>query len=78
MPNAVIAHEPDGEFDRAALLAKAKALPGIDGMDLVPSVTSAQRYEWDQTSWTLGDGYGGAARRDIASSPSTTGSSATY
>ena len=36
MPNAVIAHNPDGEFDRAALLAEAKAWPGIDGMDLVP------------------------------------------
>ena len=58
MPNAVIAHEPSGEFDRAALLAQAKAWPGIDGMDLVPSVTSAQRYDWDQTSWTLEGGYG--------------------
>jgi carbamoyl-phosphate synthase small subunit len=58
MPNAVIAHDPSGEFDRAALAAEAKAFPGIDGMDLVPSVTSAQRYDWDQTSWTLGTGYG--------------------
>jgi len=58
MPNAVIAHRPDGEFDRDALLAEAKAWPGIDGMDLVPSVTSMQRYEWDQTSWKLGCGYG--------------------
>src|SRR5580658_7497155 len=33
MPNAVIAHNPDGEFDRPALLAEAKAWPGIDGMD---------------------------------------------
>jgi carbamoyl-phosphate synthase small subunit len=58
MPNAVIAHNPDGEFDRAALAAEARAWPGIDGMDLVPGVTSAQRYEWDQTSWRLGAGYG--------------------
>ena len=58
MPNAVIAHNPDGEFDRAALVAEARAWPGIDGMDLVPGVTSAQRYEWDQTSWRLGAGYG--------------------
>ncbi len=36
MPNAVIAHDPTGEFDREALLAQAKAWPGIDGMDLVP------------------------------------------
>ena len=64
MPNAVIAHNPDGEFDRAALAAEAAAWPGIDGMDLVPSVTSAQRYEWDQTSWTLERGYGKRAGED--------------
>jgi carbamoyl-phosphate synthase small subunit len=58
MPNAVIAHEPDGRFDRSALAAQAAAWPGIDGMDLVPGVTSAQRYDWDETSWTLGQGYG--------------------
>jgi len=27
MPNAVIAHAPDGQFDRAALVAQAKAWP---------------------------------------------------
>jgi carbamoyl-phosphate synthase small subunit len=58
MPNAVIAHEPKGRFDRNALIAEAAAWPGIFGMDLVPEVTSAQRYGWDETSWTLGKGYG--------------------
>ena len=58
MPNAVIAHHPEGEFDRAALLAKAKSFPGIDGMDLVPDVGATQRYEWDETSWRLEGGYG--------------------
>jgi carbamoyl-phosphate synthase small subunit len=58
MPNAVIAHEPQGRFDRSALIAEAAAWPGIFGMDLVPEVTSAQRYGWDETSWTLGKGYG--------------------
>jgi carbamoyl-phosphate synthase small subunit len=58
MPNAVIAHEPDGQFDRSALAAQAAAWPGIDGMDLVPGVTSTQRFDWDETSWTLGEGYG--------------------
>jgi carbamoyl-phosphate synthase small subunit len=58
MPNAVIAHQPDGEFDREKLIAQAAAWPGIYGMDLVPGVTSAQRYDWDETSWTLENGYG--------------------
>ena len=58
MPNAVIAHSPDGVFDFDALRAKAARWPGIDGMDLVPVVGATQRYEWDETSWTPEHGYG--------------------
>src|SRR5271167_4296231 len=58
MPNAVIAHAPDGAFDLDALRATAARWPGIDGMDLVPAVGSTQRYDWDETSWTLESGYG--------------------
>jgi carbamoyl-phosphate synthase small subunit len=58
MPNAVIAHEPSGTFDLAALKAEARAWPGLEGMDLVPMVTSAQRFTWDETEWRWGEGYG--------------------
>ena len=58
MPNAVIAHAPDGAFDLPALKQEAAGWPGIDGMDLVPSVTTAQRYDWTESTWTLGEGYG--------------------
>ncbi len=58
MPNAVIAHAPDGEFDLDALKKKAREWPGLVGMDLVPMVTSAQRFDWDETPWILGEGYG--------------------
>jgi len=58
MPNAVIAHAPDGRFDVEALKGRAAAIPSMDGLDLVPGVTSAQRYDWDETTWTLGEGYG--------------------
>jgi carbamoyl-phosphate synthase small subunit len=58
MPNAVIAHSPDGAFDLDALRAEAARWPGIDGMDLVPQVGTTQRYGWDETSWTLESGYG--------------------
>ena len=58
MPNAVIAHAPDGVFDRAAMTAQARAWPGIDGMDLVPDVTSSQRSAWDETEWSLERGHG--------------------
>jgi carbamoyl-phosphate synthase small subunit len=58
MPNAVIVHHPDGLFDREALKTKAARLPSMDGLDLVPSVTAAQRYTWDETTWQWGEGYG--------------------
>jgi carbamoyl-phosphate synthase small subunit len=58
MPNAVIAHEPAGEFDLPGLKAQARAWPGLVGMDLVPMVTCAQRFTWDETPWQWGKGYG--------------------
>jgi carbamoyl-phosphate synthase small subunit len=58
MPNAVIAHQPSGRFDLDALKREAKAWPGLVGMDLVPMVTSAQRFTWDETPWRWGEGYG--------------------
>ncbi|MEJ1160407.1 glutamine-hydrolyzing carbamoyl-phosphate synthase small subunit [Prosthecomicrobium sp. N25] len=58
MPNAVVAHDPEGAFDVEALKAEAKAWPGLVGMDLVPGVTAGQTFTWDETSWHLGEGYG--------------------
>ena len=58
MPNAVIAHEPSGRFDLDTLKAQARDWPGIVGMDLVPMVTSAQRFGWDETPWRWGEGFG--------------------
>lgn len=58
MPNAVIAHESSGSFDVDALKDEARRWPGLVGMDLVPMVTSAQRFTWDETPWSWGEGYG--------------------
>src|SRR3954465_361623 len=58
MPNAVIAHAPDGRFDLDALKQEARDWPGLVGMDLVPMVTSGQRFTWDETPWEWGKGYG--------------------
>jgi carbamoyl-phosphate synthase small subunit len=58
MPNAVIAHEPSGKFDLDALKKEAREWPGLVGMDLVPMVTSGQRFTWDQTSWVWNRGFG--------------------
>jgi carbamoyl-phosphate synthase small subunit len=58
MPNAVIAHAPNGMFDLDALKKEARAWPGLVGMDLVPMVTSGQRFTWDETPWEWDKGYG--------------------
>ncbi|MCJ2137870.1 glutamine-hydrolyzing carbamoyl-phosphate synthase small subunit [Methylobacterium sp. J-026] len=58
MPNAVIANDPEGRFDREALKARAAALAPMEGLDLVPPVTSRAASEWSETVWALGNGYG--------------------
>ena len=58
MPNAVIAHAPDGRFDTDALKREAAAFPGMVGLDLAKEVTSGQSYDWDETAWQWGKGYG--------------------
>ena len=58
MPNAVIAHSERGEFDLHALKEEAREWPGLEGMDLVPMVTSGQRFTWDETPWAWGEGFG--------------------
>ncbi len=65
MPNGVIAHSPDGKFDLDALKKQAREWPGLDGMDLVPTVTTAQRYSWDETPWEWGKGYGREANPEF-------------
>jgi carbamoyl-phosphate synthase small subunit len=65
MPNAVIAHEPSGQFDLAALKKEAREWPGLVGMDLVPMVTSAQRFTWDETPWAWDKGYGRQEKADL-------------
>jgi carbamoyl-phosphate synthase small subunit len=56
-PNAVIAHRKDGAFDIEALVAKARAWSGLEGLDLAKAVTTRQTYRWDEGPWTLGEGY---------------------
>ena len=39
-------------------LAAARAAPAMNGLDLAKVVSTKQPYEWTQTEWTLGQGYG--------------------
>src|SRR5262245_939275 len=58
MPNAVLAHQPDGKFDVADLKHQARAWPGLVGLDLAREVTSGQSSTWHETSWTWNESYG--------------------
>src|SRR5437667_10839146 len=57
-PSGVVAHASDGRFDLPALKSKAAQWPGLDGMDLAIEVSCRQSYRWDETPWSLGQGYG--------------------
>ncbi|HEY3910219.1 MAG TPA: glutamine-hydrolyzing carbamoyl-phosphate synthase small subunit [Stellaceae bacterium] len=57
-PNGVIGYDPQGLLDPAAMQDAARAWPGIDGMDLAQEVTCRQTYEWTETAWRQGCGYG--------------------
>ena len=61
-PNGVVVHAPDGKFDIAKLRKVAEDWPGLDGMDLAVEVTTKQTYNWDETKWALGKGYGKLAK----------------
>ncbi|WP_418161120.1 glutamine-hydrolyzing carbamoyl-phosphate synthase small subunit [Benzoatithermus flavus] len=56
--NAALAYEPGGEIDLEALKARARAWPGLVGMDLALEVSCRQRYEWRESRWRWGEGYG--------------------
>ena len=56
MPNAVIAHAPDGKFDLEALHKRAQAWHGLDGLDLAKDVTTAQSYVVNESLWQWPNG----------------------
>jgi carbamoyl-phosphate synthase small subunit len=57
MPNAAIAHHPDGVFDFDELLARARACPDMEGAELARSVTSQQSYGWSERVWAWDRGF---------------------
>ena len=63
-PNAVIAHDPDGNFDLDALKADARAWGGLEGLDLAVVATSGQSSRWDETPWVWNEGYGTLGEAD--------------
>ncbi len=61
-PNAVIAHDPDGKFDVAALVKRAGEWPGLEGMDLARLVSRGENEGWEGGVWALGEGYARSPR----------------
>jgi carbamoyl-phosphate synthase small subunit len=56
--NGVVCYDPAGKFDVEKLKARAKACPSMEGLDLAKGVSCLQTYEWTETAWTPGLGYG--------------------
>ncbi|MEA3292805.1 MAG: glutamine-hydrolyzing carbamoyl-phosphate synthase small subunit [Pseudomonadota bacterium] len=53
-----------GDLDESEALEKARAFPGLNGMDLAKEVTVSEPYAWNEGSWALGEGHRpGVARR---------------
>lgn len=61
-PNAVIAHHPEGKFDLDALIKRAQAWPGLEGMDLARVVSRSSQEGWEGGIWTLGQGFARSPR----------------
>ncbi len=66
MPNAVLAHDPQGEFDIESLKARAAAWHGLVELDLAKDATSGQSSRWNEKPWVWNEGYGEAGAGDDA------------
>ncbi len=56
-PHVALAHDPEGNFNVAELVASARAFSGLEGLDLAKDVTCAQSYQWNEMRWAWPDGY---------------------
>ena len=56
-PHVALAHDPEGNFDLAALVAKARAWKGLVGLDLAKDVSCTQSYRWNEQLWAWPEGY---------------------
>ena len=54
----VAASQPGEIIDEQAAIKAAQGFPGLAGMDLAKVVSTAKPYEWRETTWKLGEGYG--------------------
>jgi carbamoyl-phosphate synthase small subunit len=57
-PKGCLAFSADGRYDTAQLRRDTALWPGLEGMDLTGEVSCSKPYEWTETPWSFGDGYG--------------------
>ncbi|WP_075257487.1 glutamine-hydrolyzing carbamoyl-phosphate synthase small subunit [Herbaspirillum camelliae] len=55
---AIVAGDADIAAATAKALELARAFPGLAGMDLAKVVSTQKAYNWTETEWRLGRGYG--------------------
>ncbi|XLZ72059.1 glutamine-hydrolyzing carbamoyl-phosphate synthase small subunit [Massilia sp. SR12] len=58
---AILTGTQGNEPSVAQALELARSFPGLTGMDLAKVVTTATTFEWTETEWELGTGYGKVA-----------------
>ena len=63
MPHGVIAHDPNGKFDIDALLTKARAWSGLEGLDLAKDASCLQPFVYEEGLWDWNGGYAKAAEK---------------
>ena len=56
-PHVALAYDPNGQFDTADLVEKARTFAGLEGVDLAKDVTCAQSYRWNELRWAWPEGY---------------------
>jgi len=57
MPNGVMAHAPNGQFDIAALTEKARSWNGLVGADLAKDMMDDTAFDWREANWVWPVGY---------------------
>ena len=56
-PHAALCHDPSGNFDIEALVARARGFNGLEGMDLAREVSCQKPYSWNEMRWAWPDGF---------------------
>jgi carbamoyl-phosphate synthase small subunit len=56
-PSGLVVYPAEGRFDVPALVARARAWPGLEGLDLAKAVSCTQSYVWDEARWAWPDGF---------------------